>query len=78
MNGPFLFCFHFRCSRQCLQSFSDESKQQILSNFNAFGDQKAQDAYLTGGISTRPVQRRRSRGGGGEVMLNVVVTCPIR
>ncbi|XP_072032844.1 uncharacterized protein [Amphiura filiformis] len=55
-----------KCSRQCLQYFSDETKKLLIDKVNSLGDQKAQDSFLSGGISARSVARRRPRQGGAQ------------
>ena len=69
-----LTSFSFRCRRQCLEKFYDETKEMFIDKFNKLGDQTAQDAFLSGGITVSKVQRRRDRGGGTERQRNMHLT----
>ncbi|KAJ8255140.1 hypothetical protein GJAV_G00201380 [Gymnothorax javanicus] len=66
-----------RCRRQCLESFSDETKVMLLEKFNMLAEQRAQDAFLSGGISTATIQRRRARNEDGH-QRNVHVTYKVQ
>lgn len=55
-----------KCKYKCFTKLNKTDKHNVLTKFNAIGDQGGQDKYLAGQIDVQRVQRRRCKSGTGK------------